>query len=227
MIRVLVAASSAVVRAGLEAILSREPGVVVVGGSGTLRSLVSDAAEHEPDVVLLELTGEHSEELSTTMSLLSVDADDEVRAAPRIVLLTDQPVTDQPDAVRAGELLRLGVRVLLSRDAAPDEILAAVQGAAAGLVAFAAEWLDRVVPPATAMLRRPGDGSTREAPLSTREAEVLRMVADGLANKQIAARLQISEHTVKFHVASILAKLHASTRAEAVRNGARRGLVVV
>ena len=222
MIRVLVAASSAVVRAGLEAILSREPSVVVVGGSGTLRSLASDAAEHEPDVVLLELTGEHPEELSTTMSLLSVDADEGARAAPRVVLLTDRP-----DAVRAGELLHTGVRALLSRDAAPDEILAAVQGAAAGLVALAAEWLDRVLPPATAMLRRASGGSTGEAPLSSREVEVLRMVADGLANKQIAARLLISEHTVKFHVASILAKLHASTRAEAVRNGARRGLVVV
>ena len=119
------------------------------------------------------------------------------------------------------------MRALLSRDAAPDEILAAVQGAAAGLVALAAEWLDRVLPPATAMLRRASGGSTGEAPLSSREVEVLRMVADGLANKQIAARLLISEHTVKFHVASILAKLHASTRAEAVRNGARRGLVVV
>ena len=222
MIRVLVAASSAIVRAGLEAILSREPGVVIVGGSATLRSLASDAAEQEPDIVLLELTGEQPEELSTTMSLLSVDADDGARAAPPIVLLTDQL-----DAVRAGELLHGGVRALLSRDAAPDEILAAVQGAAAGLVTLAAEWLDRVVPAAPAVLRRAGSGSTPEAPLSTREVEVLRMVADGLANKQIAARLQISEHTVKFHVASILAKLHASTRAEAVRNGARRGLVVV
>jgi DNA-binding NarL/FixJ family response regulator len=222
MIRVLVAASSAVVRAGLESILSREAGVVVVGGSGTLRSLASDAAEHEPDVVLLELTGEHPEELFTTLSLLSVDADDGARAAPRVVLLTDQP-----DSVRVGELLHAGVRALLSREAAPDEIVAAVQGAAAGLVALAAEWLDRVVPAGAAILRRAGNGSTRNTPLSTREVEVLRMVADGLANKQIAARLQISEHTVKFHVASILAKLHASTRAEAVRNGARSGLVVV
>ena len=66
-----------------------------------------------------------------------------------------------------------------------------------------------------------------EAPLTPRELEVLRMIADGLGNKQIAARLAISEHTVKFHVGSVFAKTHASTRAEAVMIGARRGLIVL
>lgn len=222
MIRVLVAASSAVVRAGLEAILSREASIAVVGGSGTLESLADDAAEHEPDVVLVELTGEQPRELSSTLSLLSVDADDGARAAPRVVLLIDEPT-----ATKVGELLHSGVRAFVSRAAAPNEILAAVQAAAAGLVSLAPEWLDRVVPRRLPLARGVSDGPTREAPLSAREIEVLRMIADGLANKQIAARLEISEHTVKFHVASILAKLHASTRAEAVRNGARSGMIVV
>jgi DNA-binding NarL/FixJ family response regulator len=222
MIRVLVAASSAVVRAGVESILARDPAIALVGGSGTLQSLPSDAVEHEPDVVVLELTGHQREELTETLSLLSVDADDGARAAPRVVVLMGEP-----DWMRVSELLHAGIRALLSRDATPAEILAAVQGAAAGLVTLASEWLDHVVTPGAAAIRRAGDGSAPNAPLSARELEVLRMVADGLANKQIAARLQISEHTVKFHVASILTKLHASTRAEAVRNGARSGLVVV
>ena len=63
--------------------------------------------------------------------------------------------------------------------------------------------------------------------LTPREAEVLRLIAEGLGNKQIAARLAISEHTVKFHVASVFAKIRASTRAEAVMIGARRGLIVL
>jgi len=82
-----------------------------------------------------------------------------------------------------------------------------------------------------AVLRVAGQRVTRRpqltAGLTAREVEVLRLIAEGLGNKQIAARLAISEHTVKFHVASVFAKIRASTRAEAVMIGARRGLIVL
>src|SRR5205823_10818692 len=102
-------------------------------------------------------------------------------------------------------------------------IVAAVTAAAAGLVAVAHEW--------TASLRgafgvERGAQGTGEA-LTPREMEVLRLIAEGLGNKQIAGRLAISEHTVKFHVGSVFAKIRASTRAEAVIIGARRGLIVL
>jgi DNA-binding NarL/FixJ family response regulator len=87
------------------------------------------------------------------------------------------------------------------------------------------EWLDPIAPSRPAASH--AASTSHPAALSSRETEVLRMIADGLANKQIAARLGISEHTVKFHVASIFAKLHASTRAEAVVVGARLGMIVV
>lgn len=222
MTRVLVASSTAVVRAGLEAILSREPGYVVVGGPASSRSLAEDVAEHEPDVVLLELAGPDIDEPFAALSLLSVDADDGGRAPPAIVLLTDDG-----DAGRLADALHAGVRALLPRDASPNGILAAVAAAAAGLVTLAPDWLDVVAPTRPASARAPMPDGTREAALSSRELEVLRLIADGLANKQIAARLGISEHTVKFHVASLFAKLHASTRAEAVMSGARRGMIVV
>jgi two-component system, NarL family, response regulator YdfI len=220
--RVLVASSTAVVRAGLEAILSREPGFVLVGGSGSPRSLGDDVTEHEPDVVLLDVAGPDTEELFAALPMLSVDADEGSRATPAIVLLSDER-----EVGRLADALHAGVRALLPRDATPNEILAATGAAAAGLVTITADWLDVLAPQRAASARARMPVGTREAALSSRELEVLRLIADGLANKQIAARLGISEHTVKFHVASLFAKLHASTRAEAVMSGARRGMIVV
>lgn len=222
MTRVLVAASAPIVRAGLEAILSRDPGLVLVGGSGSPRTLVDDVAEHEPDLVLLEVPGSGVDETLTALPLLSIDADDGARATPAVVLLTDEH-----DAVRLADALHAGALALLPRDASANEILAAVGAAAAGLVTVAPEWLDALATPRANALRTTTNGAPHASALSSRELEVLRLIAEGLANKQIAGRLGISEHTVKFHVASLFAKLHASTRAEAVMTGARRGMIVV
>jgi DNA-binding NarL/FixJ family response regulator len=120
------------------------------------------------------------------------------------------------------------VRAVLPRDATSGEILAAIDAVAAGLVVLHPEAL------ADALAGRP----RREAlparavadpaqPLTAREIEVLGMLAEGLGNKTIAVRLGISTHTAKFHVASILAKLGAGSRTEAVTVGMRRGLVVI
>jgi DNA-binding NarL/FixJ family response regulator len=214
--RVLVAASSAVTRAGLEAILAREPAFTVVGGRG-VASLSDDVAEYDPDVVLVELAGGDDDTL-TMLHALGVDTDDGGHAAPAVVLLTDDR-----DPSHAAEALRAGVRSLLARDAGAAEIVAAVAAAAAGLVAIALEWTDAL---RNGLAVERGARDSGEA-LTPREVEVLRLIAEGLGNKQIAARLAISEHTVKFHVASVFAKIRASTRAEAVMIGARRGLIVL
>jgi NarL family two-component system response regulator YdfI len=221
--RVLVAAASAVTRAGLEAILGREPSLTIVGRGATHSTLADEVSEHEPDVVLVELAGSDDDQLPM-LHLLSADFDDGARPAPVVVVLTDER-----DASHVGEALRSGVRALLPRDARAGEIIAAVNAAASGLVAFSGELFDMV---RSALV---GERSARngvasasgDVSLTPRELEVLRMVADGLANKQIAARLAISEHTVKFHIGSVFAKMHASTRAEAVMIGARRGLIVL
>ena len=216
MTRVLVAASSAVTRAGLEAILAREPAFTVVGARG-VTSLAEDVSEHDPDVVLVELAGTDDDTL-TMLHALAVDADDGARSAPALVLLTDER-----DPAYAVEALKAGVRSLLPRDAGAIEIVAAVTAAAAGLVAIAHEWTNAL---RGALGVERGAENGGEA-LTPREVEVLRLIAEGLGNKQIAARLAISEHTVKFHVASVFAKIRASTRAEAVMIGARRGLIVL
>jgi DNA-binding NarL/FixJ family response regulator len=155
--------------------------------------------ELRPDVVLASLPFEE----------LGAHAN---HTAP-LVLLGDQEWSP--------ELFRLGTRALLPPDASATEIVAAVEAAAAGLA---------VVEPAAleSLLREsPAQPVVDPGPLTARELEVLRMLADGAANKAIAWQLKISEHTVKFHVAQILAKLNAGTRTEAVTLGIRKGMILV
>ena len=200
MIRLLIAASSAVVRAGLEALAASNPAIELAGAFADLSSV----EELRPDVILTALPVDE----------LPLPADG---IAPAIVLLSGQP---QPAWTR--EALRLGVRAVLPRDASAGEILAAVDAAASGLALIDPRELEGLLAGA------PAAAVAAEAPVLTpRELEVLRMMAEGAANKAIAFRLHISEHTAKFHVASILNKLNASTRAEAVAIGIRKGLILI
>jgi DNA-binding NarL/FixJ family response regulator len=136
---------------------------------------------------------------------------DGVGAVPVVVLADETPPL---------EALRSGVRAVLPQDAPSRQIVAAIYAAAAGLAVVPAEdgvsWFQR--------------GLHEEAitePLTAREMDVIEMLAEGLSNKMIAHRLSISEHTAKFHVNSILTKLRAGTRTEAVMRGIRLGLVKV
>jgi NarL family two-component system response regulator YdfI len=158
---------------------------------------------------------------SPGLSLAEYDADvllaagtlEDLSAGPPIVLL-GEPVWNQ-------QAIRLGVRAMLPHDAASGEIVAAIYAAANGLAAVDPRELEGWVagPAATAPVGA--------ATLTPREIEVLAMMAEGAANKAIAWKLHISEHTAKFHVASILSKLNAGTRAEAVALGIKRGLILL
>jgi two-component system nitrate/nitrite response regulator NarL len=127
-----------------------------------------------------------------------------------IVVLSDEPLTSR--------LLRSGVHAVLPRDAAGEQIVAALHAASAGLVAVPAH--------ASGLLVSAASEYEIES-LTPREMEALEMLAEGLSNKEIAARLHISAHTAKFHVNSILGKLGAGTRTEAVIRGLRSGLLKV
>jgi DNA-binding NarL/FixJ family response regulator len=122
------------------------------------------------------------------------------------------------------DALRAGARAVLPSDVPPDQLLAALEAAAAGLIVVHPAEVNAMFP-----ATEPASRTIAELaePLTPRENEVLQMLASGLANKEIAARLVISEHTVKFHVASILGKLGAASRTEAVSLGIRRGLVLL
>jgi DNA-binding NarL/FixJ family response regulator len=133
------------------------------------------------------------------------------------VLLVDDPHADVALAA-----LRAGASAVLARQSDARELVAALDAIAAGLVVLDAAVRDALVPAPTGSQR----GAIAE-PLTERERQVLAMLAGGLSNRRIAERLAISENTVKAHVASILAKLGATTRTEAVTLGVRLGLVML
>lgn len=131
-------------------------------------------------------------------------------AMPVVVLAEEAPSI---------EALRSGARAVLPEDAPPQQIIAAIYAAAAGLAVVPVDETAPLLPHAS--IEEPAE------PLTTREMDVIEMLAEGLSNKAIAHRLSISEHTAKFHVNSILAKLRAGTRTEAVMRGIRLGLVKI
>jgi DNA-binding NarL/FixJ family response regulator len=195
LIRIAIAAQSAVVRAGIESLLATAPGLEVAGSFADTAGI--DALR--PDVLVI------------------AGNIPRVAGAPSVVLTND----DQP--VWTPEALRAGVRALLPRDASPAAILAAIDAAASGMALVDPQELESLLAVAA-----PAETAAAVAtPLTPRELEVLRMMADGAANKEVAWRLGISEHTVKFHVASILGKLNAGTRTEAVARGLRTGLILL
>jgi two-component system, NarL family, response regulator YdfI len=198
LIRIAIVAQSAVVRAGLESLLATAPGLEVAGSYADTRGV----DELRPDVLLIAGSAPRGD-------------------GPASVVLSNE---DQP--VWTPEALRAGVRALLPRDASPAAILAAIDAAASGLALIDPQELESLLAvstPAQAL----ETAAAAATPLTPRELEVLRMMADGAANKEIAWRLGISEHTVKFHVASILGKLDAGTRTEAVARGLRSGLILL
>jgi len=195
MIRAIVVTSSALLRAGLESLAE------IAGVAPSIEEAAALAGELNPDLIIVEWEHEDAREL------LELAAE----AAPILALVPDPHPPWMNDALRAG------VRGIVPRDASTAEISAAIEAAAAGLVVLDPQALE------TAALRTAAPAESES--LSPRETEVLRLIADGSSNKNIAWRLNISEHTVKFHVNSILSKMNAGSRTEAVMLGLRRGLI--
>jgi len=161
-------------------------------------------------VVIIDIDGSR-----VARSVLSLA--DETAAQIGIIALADAP---EPHWI--SEALRLGVNAILSREVTADELALALEAAELGLVLL----LPSAVQDALAQFPAREPDNLLE-PLTARERQVLEMLGDGIGNKQIAARLDISEHTVKFHISSILGKLGAETRTEAVRRGIEHGLITI
>ena len=197
MIRVAILASALALRVGLREVFRGLEDVEVVGDASTLDELP------EMDVLVL-----------TSPDYLSDLEED----TPAVLLLTD-------DQGAAAGLTDLSVWGVLSLDANPEELSAAVRALGEGL------WIGSPALLQSIFERQPAfmveDGDPIVDPLTAREREVLQLVAEGLANKQIALSLGISEHTVKFHLSSLYTKLGVTSRTEAIRAGARRGWVVL
>lgn len=212
MIRVFIVAASPLARAGLENLLAARE-VEVVASNSTIDALAEMLADAAPDVVLVDSSGEPFEPMLEAIVASGLASD------VSVVILGDG-ITP----IASADALRAGIRAALPTDISPEQLVAALQAAASGLLvlhpAFASEGL-----PAGSAAPRVLDELAES--LTRRELEVLQMLATGLGNKEIAARLNISEHTAKFHVASILGKLGAGSRTEAVSLGIRRGLVLL
>jgi len=212
-IRVFIVAPSPLARAGLQDLLVAR-GVDVVGTAASIDSLNDRAPDAHVGVLLIDASGDNSE------SILSSIADSDLALETSIVLLTDRP-----GGAWSNEALRSGVRAILPADIPPDQLIAALQAASVGLVVFHPADVSAALAAAPAATSQ--SLAELAEPLTRREREVLQMLAAGLGNKEIAARLNISDHTAKFHVASILGKLGAATRTEAVSLGIRRGLILL
>jgi len=202
---ILVVAGSELVAARVEAMLRGESGLrVAVSGLVDLAHRIDD---HEPAIVVLALPPpDVARALENLRGLPSLRA---------VVLASD------PGGAWTAQARRAGVRAVLRGDATKEELVAAIAAARAGLVVLHP---DALKSPAAARAAPQGGGA---AALTPREVEILGMMAEGMSNRTIAARLGISSHTVKFHVASILEKLGAGSRTEAVTFGVRQGLIAL
>ncbi len=238
--RIYILAPYPTVRAGLAALAREQPGWTVVGQGATISPQAGESGQDDVDVLLVEV--DESADAETVSSWL-----DRVRPARGVVALgaaegateraerrggPREPRRSEDALSRAIAMARLVTGAglafgALPRDAGGEEIIAATTAVAGGLTVLdrrlATEALAAIARPRVALEAAP----TSDEPLTAREREVLQLLAQGIPNKQIAQRLRISEHTVKFHVSAIMAKLGAASRTEAVTTAARRGLLLL
>lgn len=180
--------------------------VSVDAPSAILRAGIEGLLRRSADIEIVETNPD--------VAVVLLDSLEDAAAAPSVLLVDDAPSGWIANA------LRNGARAVLPSDCSAEELMAAIHAAAAGLVALHPRDLGALAV-SEVRAQRPIEE------LTPRETEILALLADGLSNKEIAARLDISDHTVKFHVASLLGKLGAATRTEAVSIGLRQGLILL
>jgi two-component system nitrate/nitrite response regulator NarL len=213
-LRVLIVADDPLARVGLAATLENNPDCIIVGSfaSRDLSSRILDV--YQPDVALLDVAwGEGYKESNGAAS--EMDSIQELRdyGVPLVALLADE--TQGMDAWRAG------AHGLLFREFSEYELVAAIQAVVEGFIVIKPELGIRLFPSTGE------EDSFAYEPLTPREVEVIQLVAEGLPNKIIAQRLDVSEHTVKFHLNIIMKKLGAQSRTEAVVRAYRLGIILI
>jgi DNA-binding NarL/FixJ family response regulator len=211
-IRVLLVDDHALARTGLRMVLDVEPDIEVVGEAATGRQAVHSARRLDPDVVLMDVRMPELDGIAATREIVTA-AD-----GPRVLVLTtfdlDEYVYDSLAAGASGFLLK---------DVGPEQLVHGIRVVAAGDALLAPSVTRRLLDEMVRAGRRPAATSGALEELTPRELEVLRLIAEGLPNKAIAARLHLSEKTVKSHVSSVLAKLGVADRTQAALRAVRDG----
>lgn len=209
-LRLLIIARDALTRAGLAAILGQQDELAPAGQIAPEDDLDEAIAAFRPDLLLWDLGYPNEEEVTRLAEFDQPEYPDS--RVPVVVLLND------PDLAQT--IWQGGIRAIVSRSAPPAKLAAACNAVVQGLAVLDEQFI------AAALTPQFDEDIGPVEPLTPRESEVLQLIAQGLPNKSIARNLQISEHTVKFHVNAILSKLGAQSRTEAVVLASRAGLVV-
>jgi len=208
-IQILIVDDHAIVREGQRALIDTEPGMEVVGEAKDGFEAVEMAHSLQPDVILLDLLMPRKD---------GIEAIEEIKAEnpdTRILVLTSFN-----EGERVYEAIKAGAMGYLLKDSSPQEILTAIRNVHKGETSMHSSIADKLM----RELQRSSDLPPTEEPLTEREEEVLKLVAQGLRNQEIAEKLVISERTVRTHVSSILNKLHLANRTQAALYALREGL---
>ena len=210
-ITVLLVDDHELVRRGVRAFLETQPGITVVAEAGGGEEAVRLAAEHAPDVALMDLIMPGMDGVEATRRLTA--------QSPRTNVIM---LTSYHDDEHVFPAIRAGALSYVLKEVGPEQLADAVRKAAAGEAVLH--------PRVAARVARELHGARRDEPnafreLSDRELEVLKLIADGLSNAEIAGRLYVSEKTVKSHVSNILGKLHLADRTQAAVYAWRQGVV--
>lgn len=226
---VFIVANSSIVRAGLETVLSQKSDFVTAGSAAEL-TIAPPAFSIGENVDVILFNVEREKDADVLLQFLNENSN-EINA-PGIIALIPTEMQNPQSMLR---VLQSGARGILPHDATANEIIAAISAAANDLILLPPHLFENILTFSmaneTANLLTESDENDLPNEmvenLTPREMEILEMLADGTSNKSIAYQLDISEHTVKFHVASIFGKFGVNTRTEAVTQGLRRGLILL
>ena len=212
--RLLLVDDHALFREGLAGLFAYQDDFVLVGEAGDSASALAQVASLHPDIVLMDIDMPGDDGIATTRRLKSEFPD------VTVVMLTVHDATD-----KLLEAIKAGAQGYLVKNIRSSELLDQLRGLKHGEAAITRRMAARILEEFQRGQATPGARDESPADLTARELEVLELVADRLSNKEIAARLVISEHTVKNHLKNILSKLHLRSRREAADYGLARGWV--
>lgn len=207
-IQVMIADDHAVVREGLRTLINTEPGLQVVGEAADGHEAVQQTRTLKPDVILLDMVMPHLDGLG------AINAIKEEQPEAKILVLTSFADDDKVfPAIKAGAL------GYLLKNASPQRLLRAIRDVHRGEPSISPDVAKKLM----MEMRRPADLPPTAEPLTEREVDVLRLIAKGLTNHDIATQLVIGEGTVRTHVSNILSKLHLANRTQAALYALREG----